>query len=300
MNANWHNASKSHPCPVCGHRDWCTISNDGAVAVCRRVPSPKPARSGIGWVHFLKDAPNRPRRPTCPAGFESQVWASPKPAEPSSSELSTLHSSLSSDPVFLDEMAMRLGVTFDSLWRLDLRRDARGNAAFPMKDGEGTVTGIRLRNPSTGRKWSVKGSRDGLFYARGFESERHEELVVLEGPSDAAAAISAGLPAVGRSSCLTGAPQLRELARRCRVRRVTIVADLDAPKPRPGGGTWRPGLDGAKRLGRALGLPFRIVLPPPGIKDFRDWRALTGMCPAKFWGEAAAAFWQGPYTKGER
>ena len=69
---------------------------------------------------------------------------------------------------------------------------------------------------------------------------------------------------------LTGAPQLRELARRCRVRRVTIVADLDAPKPKP------------------------------GVKGFRDWRQAGGMCPAKFWSEAAAAFWQGPYTKGER
>ena len=91
-----------------------------------------------------------------------------------------------------------------------------------------------------------------------------------------------------------------EIARRCRVRRVTIVADLDAPKPKSGGGTWRPGLDGAKQLGRTLGLPFRIVLPPPDVKDFRDWRQAGGMCPAKFCNEAAAAFWQGPYTKGER
>ena len=82
---------------------------------------------------------------------------------------------------------MYLGVTFESLWQLDLRRDARGNAAFPMRDGEGAVTSIRLRNPATGRKWSVKGSRDGLFYARGFKNEKHEELVVLEGPSDTAA-----------------------------------------------------------------------------------------------------------------
>ena len=57
--------------------------------------------------------------------------------------------------------------------------------------------------------------------------------------------------------------------------------------------------DGAKRLGRILELPFRIVLPPPGVKDFSDWNQAGGMCPAKFWNEAAA-FWQGPYTKGER
>ena len=53
------------------------------------------------------------------------------------------------------------------------------------------------------------------------------------------------------------------------------------------------------KTGLTLELPFRIVLPPPGVKGFRDWRQ-SGMCPAKFWNEAAAAFWQGPYTKGER
>ena len=40
--------------------------------------------------------------------------------------------------------------------------------------------------------------------------------------------------------------------------------------------------------------------PVCGHKDFRDWNQAGGMCPAKFWNEAAAAFWQGPYTKGER
>ena len=53
------------------------------------------------------------------------------------------------------------------------------------------------------------------------------------------------------------------------------------------------------KTGLTLELPFRIVLPPPGVKDFSDWNQAGGMCPAKFWDEAAAAFWQGPYTKGE-
>ena len=55
-----------------------------------------------------------------------------------------------------------------------------------------------------------------------------------------------------------------------------------------------------ERRGRTLELPFRIVLPPPGVKDFSDWNQAGGICPAKFWNEAAAAFWQGPCTKGER
>ena len=115
------------------------------------------------------------------------MWASSKPSDPPTDQVAGQFAAMGSAPVFLDEMAMRLGVTFESLWQLDLRRDARDNAAFPMRDGEGVVTGISLRNPATRHKWSVKGSRDGLFYACGFKNEKHEELVILEGPSDTAA-----------------------------------------------------------------------------------------------------------------
>lgn len=300
MNGIWHNASKRHPCPVCGHTDWCTILEDESVVVCRRVPSPKPAKSGIGWVHFLKDRPVPP--PVCPSGFENRVWSQPTTnnQQPTTHEVRAAYAAMTEDPVFLDEMAIRLGVAYEALYFLGLRRDTRGNAAFPMKDAEGAVTGVRLREPGTSRKWSVRGSKDGLFYSRGFENEKHEEIVVLEGTSDAAAAISAGLDAVGRSSCLTGGTLLKALCRRCRTRRLTVVADLDSPKTRPDGTTWRPGLDGAKRLVEDVGLPARIVLPPPGVKDFRDWRARDGMCAAKFNRFIGYAKWIMPKTGGAK
>jgi len=55
--------SRSSPCPICGHPDWCLVSADGSYAVCMRVPSPLPARSASGgWVHTLG---SRQRNPGC-------------------------------------------------------------------------------------------------------------------------------------------------------------------------------------------------------------------------------------------
>ena len=52
---NWHNVSKKEPCPVCHHDSWCTVSDDGGMCVCRRVESDRPAKSGIGWIHSLRE-----------------------------------------------------------------------------------------------------------------------------------------------------------------------------------------------------------------------------------------------------
>lgn len=70
-----HRVTSAHPCPVCGKRDWCLVSDSGAYAVCMRVASGQPARGGMGgWVHHLgcggyaapveriSEADNRPRR----------------------------------------------------------------------------------------------------------------------------------------------------------------------------------------------------------------------------------------------
>ncbi|HEX2913535.1 MAG TPA: DUF3854 domain-containing protein [Chloroflexia bacterium] len=53
-NIRWLRASRRHPCPVCGHRDWCEISDVGQLVHCMRVPSDKPLRArGGGWLHRL-------------------------------------------------------------------------------------------------------------------------------------------------------------------------------------------------------------------------------------------------------
>jgi hypothetical protein len=34
---NWRRVTHSHPCPICKHADWCSLSADGALAKCMRV-----------------------------------------------------------------------------------------------------------------------------------------------------------------------------------------------------------------------------------------------------------------------
>lgn len=170
--------------------------------------------------------------------------------------------------------------------------------AFPMLDAEAKCVGIRLRRYGSGDKFSVSGSRDGLFYdpeLQPLESAAHgirgRELVVVEGATDCIAGYALGLPCVGRSSCGTGGEMLRGLCARLRVTRVTVVADNDPHKMRPDGTAWRPGADGAERLAGELGRCCRIVIPPK--KDLRDWYG-AGLDAKTFWMVAGLQPWRVP------
>jgi DNA primase len=133
-----------------------------------------------------------------------------------------------------------------------------------MCDGHGNVVGIRLRNDRG--KFAVRGSRQGLFISAECgvrNAERADVLFVCEGPTDTAAVLELGLFAVGRPNCCCGGPEIRTYARRQAVNRVVIVADND-----------RPGLDGARKVGGELKLPFAIYVPP--AKDVREFVRLGG------------------------
>ena len=183
--------------------------------------------------------------------------------------------------------------------RLNVGRSAFNGAwAFPMLDGAGRCVGIRLRRFGASDKWSVGGSRDGLFYDPGLEPReavyngvKGRELVVVEGATDCIAGYALGLPCVGRSSCGTGADMLRDLCARLGAGRVTIVSDNDAYKFRPDGTPWRPGQEGAQRLAHSLGRCYRIVTPPK--KDLREWMA-AGLTAEAFWMVADLQPWRTP------
>ena len=295
----WHNVSKREPCPICHKPDWCTVSNDGMMCVCRRVESPHPAKSGMGWVHVLVERPKReyvPRMPQRPkpklfdaaatmAGFRAEV-------EMPGGGKDIFDSML--------EIANGLDLCAAHIDRLLVGRSAfHGAWAFPMLDGQGKTVGIRLREYGSSRKWSVAGSRDGLFYDPQLEPREAvynglagRELVVVEGATDTIAGYCLGLPCVGRSSCGTGADMLRDLCSRLKVGRVTIVTDNDPYKLRPDGTPWRPGIEGAQKLAQKLGRTFRIVTPPK--KDLREWY-YAGLTAQTFWQVADLQQWRVNY-----
>src|SRR3989440_8596129 len=68
----WRNVHRSDACQICGKGDWCSRSDDGAWALCRRVDAGgehRVDRAGMDyWLHRLADdprpAPAIPEEPT--------------------------------------------------------------------------------------------------------------------------------------------------------------------------------------------------------------------------------------------
>ena len=245
--------NRQNPCPICraaGLRgiDWCRIFHDGWVE-CMRVQSAKPAKSG-GWMHSQRELSPFPlpqRRPTCS-----------QPPQINARKLMR-EWSVDTPPATLDEFAASLGLSTPSVRAAGTAWSATHTAwAFPMCDGYGNIVGIRLRNERG--KFAVRGSRQGIFLADG---PAQSPLFVCEGPTDAAAAVELGLFAVGRPNCCCGGAEIKVFARRHDCRRVVIISDND-----------KPGLDGARKVGAEIKLPFAIYVPP--AKDLREFVRLGG------------------------
>jgi hypothetical protein len=239
--------SKQAPCPVCKKPDWCRVFADGWVE-CMRVHSDRPAKSG-GFMHRPDGQGSEPSRlrpplpppPTLNATVMHRAWQAATAA------------------TALEDFAAELGVSVPSLVAVGAAWAPPHSAwAFPMCDGYGNIVGIRLRNERG--KFAVRGSRQGIFTA---SVPVQRTLFVCEGPTDTASAVELGLFAVGRPNCCCGGPEIRIYARRQGVSRVVIVSDND-----------KPGLDGARKVGGELRLPFAIYVPP--AKDLREFVRLGG------------------------
>ena len=257
----WVRVTKRRPCPICERPDWCGVSDDGVVAHCMRVESPKPTRAG-GWIHRLADpAPtSRPRRARRPAERPEIAWV----ALMSRYTAETL-------PGDVRRLAGLLGVSTASLKRLGVAWAAEHHAwAIPMQDAGERVIGIRLR-PERGKKWAVRGSHNGLFVPDGGIPEQVETILVAEGPTDVAALLDLGFCAIGRASCSGQVDMLVDVLYR---RNVVIVADRDEAKKRPDGSEFYPGQEGAERLAEALfgkARTVKVIKPLQG-KDAREWK----------------------------
>jgi hypothetical protein len=238
-------ASNRQPCPICHKPDWCMVAADAAI--CMRVESSRPhtfKNGAMGWYHWLEDPlPNfKP---------EKKIEA---PTIDARRILSCMESAIGSRP--LEELAKSLGVTYSSLRLLGCVWSPNYKAwAFPMRGGDGEYRGIRLRSDD-GKKWAVRGSKEGVFYA--FGNPNATTLYVVEGPTDTAAAMTLGLDCVGRPSCYGGVEEVRIIVRNQKYRRVAIIADRDDV------GRW-----GAKLLSDALFVPRAILSLP--CKDMREF-----------------------------
>ena len=235
-----------------------------SAAICARVESDKRVGDqGAGWLHVLRrDGPTWPEWKRTVHVAARQVG--PEPSAPPAVDFGDLaaRALASTDDAQRERFAAALGVSAASLRRLGAGwLPDRRAWAFPMRDARGRVLGIRLRYRN-GRKLSIKGSKEGLFLPDDLHAG--SRLLVCEGPTDTAALLDLGFDAVGRPSCTGGTKHIVALAKRLRPVEIAIIADHD-----------EPGQKGADRLAAALlaYVPIvRVVIPPPGVKDARDWK----------------------------
>jgi len=159
----------------------------------------------------------------------------------------------------IGELALGLGVDPGALVRLGVGQDDKGVWTFPMYDDARRVVGIRKRTWQ-GKKWAEPGSQNGLFIAR---ERLTDPVIVCEGPTDTAAAMTLGYSAVGRPMAKGRVPWLVSLLSG---HRVIIVADADGV-----------GLDGADSLAIELfwSCPLVRLFVPTG-KDLRVMLANEG------------------------
>ncbi len=252
MNAKWIRVKKKDPCKICGRADWCTYSLEIGLALCMRVESERPSNNSMGgWIHKIGEGYVRsytaPRRlaiepPPLDAAGMWKRWF----------EETDFH--------HLDGFGQTLGVDTDALRLLGCAW-GKNAWAFPMKNAKGQVIGIRLRNEA-GQKWAVKGSKQGIFIP---EEQMHEGsiLYIVEGPTDAAAALTLGLRAIGRPSCMGCDEMIVDHIRLQGIKRAVVVTDSD-----------EPGLRGAEKLQRVLPVFSAIWVPP--CKDLREFLTAGG------------------------
>lgn len=53
-SATWTNVTKSNPCPLCDHTDWCSVSHDGGACLCNRTDT-----APLGWRFVKKSSDDR-------------------------------------------------------------------------------------------------------------------------------------------------------------------------------------------------------------------------------------------------
>ena len=247
----WPKVTTKQPCPICKQPDWCLLGL--RVVRCMRVESSRPCPSG-GWYHSYGDKVAKPYTPLAPIRQTPKVDAE------------KVYNSLHESDHLVSIAAQKLGVSLESLQLLGTRIAGIG-LAFPMYNGDGKICGIRYRYPN-GDKLTAAGTSNGIFVPYW---EWDTKIAFLpEGPTDTAALLSIGLFAIGRPSCQSDARLIAQTLKRMGIWQAVIVADNDELK-QLGNSEARPGIVGAQKLKRELGIKSVIWVPPSPCKDSRDF-----------------------------
>lgn len=255
------------PCPVCeSESKSCSWTADG-LHFCRgkqgQVPKWKYLGQAFGdtqWALFRQTASEAPPK------TENGSVASSKENLP---EMATQFKE-GLLPRTLVQLSEILGVPGPALQAVGVGADYDAKVwTFPEFDARGNVIGIATRDPD-GEKKNMTGSRRGLGLPDAWR-EREGPRFGVEGHSDTAAMIAAGLSAIGRPSNTGGVQHLVEILRGLPAEQAFIVVGENDQNEK---GEW-PGRVGAERTAKALarqtGRQIGFAMVPDRVKDVRAW-----------------------------
>lgn len=289
IRISWR-ASRLTPCPVCGGGHSCSVASSGLVFCWRRhVDQPgwiwlKDAANGFGMFLGLDADPVGTSSRTSIGGTNGHTNGHVKPERPrvESAQLTDYLRDHPAGPLERASLADVIGVRADTLRQLrmgfvtETERES-SHWIFPERDDLRRVIGLLRRYPS-GQKLQYTGSRRGLAYDPDWEPDPAQGTVlVVEGPTDVAAALTLGLHAVGRPNNVGGVDVLADfLGRFARLGGEVIVL---GENDRKADGAW-PGREGAEKVATGLaekwGRAVGFAMPPENAKDLRDWLWASG------------------------
>jgi hypothetical protein len=261
-------ATRRSPCPICNKPDWCLVDWPGEAAICPRTPDGSVADLGeAGYLHVWGERLKSGRRPKIPrnlpiTGPKTEIEPQKIEGVPWDKLVGEFCRQASEDNLRVQHLSERLGLALSSLWRMNVGLTSKGTWTFPMRNQYREPIGIRIR-ANNGRKWAYPDSKNGLFIPIGRRA--NGLLIICEGPTDTAAAISLGLDAIGRPSCTGGV----DLVRRYVQDYEDVVIMTDADEDVAASYSW----PGAIKLANTLlssGRRVRITWPPRH-KDLRQW-----------------------------
>lgn len=245
------------PCPVCGHAGRCKANPDLTAVLCfrqtadhvsgfRRVKRTGECSSYVAVSSAANTTAHTPHGPTDwqrkTDEYVGRLCEERRVA-----------------------LARQLHVIPNALQRIRVGWNGRCYT-FPECDAKCRVIGIATRSPLDGTKRALRGSKRGLVVPA--DLDRARPLLVVEGATDTAAALTVGLQAIGRPHAEGGVAHLSELLAGWSGD-IIIVGERDKKRD----GQW-PGRKGAitvaKELTRRLGRTIVWSLPPRGVKDLRE------------------------------
>lgn len=249
--------TKSRPCPICGHTDWCGLSDDESMAICMRRPEGSVGvAANDGFIHILRPGIRNGKR----------VYEILPPAQDRWPEAEYYHQHAVTRG-YLPILAQQLGVSTESLTRLSVgwKGDEPGGGCwtFPVTNQNELTCGI-VRRWADGTKRLMAGHRAGVYWPDG--PQFSDIKIVCEGASDTAYLLDLGFHAVGRFSCAGGLADVQTALNPCPFVEETVAIITDR-------GVYHE-THGSLVLAEYLTKCWRdvrIVWPPGGAKDVRAW-----------------------------